>query len=153
MRETLSICMKAHIYITRNVVCSNKTQKKNMHAGSHWRNSPHILNPIRTVYVNHFIFEQRQISNPNSSIRKAKRCCICRQHALLLSASAIHTTALTSKMSYGKLHVHVLCSDWHDLLLFSTQRWWVNTSQRLRFSSLTLFTSLKDHQWSWNALP
>lgn len=151
MRETLSVCMKAHIYITRNVVCTKK--KKSMHVGSHRRSSPHILNPIRTVYGNHFRFERRQISNPNSSIRKAKRCCIRCQHAHSLSASAIRAIALTSKMSYGKLHVHVLCFDWHDLLLSSTQRWWVNTSQRLRFSSLTLFTSLKDHQWSWNALP
>lgn len=66
MRGALSFCMKAHIYITRNVVCTDKSACRLTRPT---RSLPHTLNPIRTVYVYHFRFELRQICNPNSSIR------------------------------------------------------------------------------------
>lgn len=60
--------MEAHIYITRNVACADRTARR--HTRTHSEElATHMLNPIRTVYVYHFRFELRQTCNPNSSIR------------------------------------------------------------------------------------
>lgn len=98
IRETLCLCMKTHIYITRTVVCAEKNACRHTNTA---RSLPHILNHIRTVYMRHFRFELRQNQQWTHSLCQCHPCrelhetaCQCFVFWLMWLAFTLHTAVM-----------------------------------------------------------